>query len=348
MAGSAPSALPGATEAPRDPAWLAHRYDAVGDRVQFVAVDRARHRAITFLTDEFLPEAKTPLVLGRAAALAAALPPGPVHFIFHSAFCCSTLLVRALDREGVAMGLSEPMVLNDIMGWRHRGEKDGARVTRVLGDMLSLLARPFGPGEAVVVKPSNLVNPLAPAMLALRPEARALLLVAPLPAYLGSIARKGLWGRVWVRDLLVKLMREGMTPFGIEGAELMKLTDMQVAAVGWLLQQQLFAGMAMRLGERVRTLDSDRLMAAPRAAVAALADHYGLALNAAAVDAIVAGPAFTRHSKSGASFGAAERAAERDAGLAAHADEIDKVSVWAGTLAQANGIAMALPNPLLA
>src|SRR5512146_1534880 len=109
------------TDVARDPAWLPHRYDAASDRIQFVACDRALHRASTFLTDEYLPGAKAPTVVGRAAAVAGAAPAGPLHFILHSAFCCSTLLVRALDREGVAMGMSEPQILNDIIGWRHRG-----------------------------------------------------------------------------------------------------------------------------------------------------------------------------------------------------------------------------------
>ncbi|MFN7400604.1 MAG: hypothetical protein ACK5SX_16460, partial [Sandaracinobacter sp.] len=111
----------------RDPAWLPHRYNAVGDRIHFVPVPRTRHREIPFLTDEQLPAAKSPTVVARATAIAHAPAPAPLHFILHSAFCCSTLLVRALDREGIAMGLSEPQILNDIVGWRHRGPVEGAK-----------------------------------------------------------------------------------------------------------------------------------------------------------------------------------------------------------------------------
>jgi hypothetical protein len=332
----------------RDPEWLPHRYDAVGDRFHFVSADRARHRAATFLTDEYLPGAKSPVVVGRAAAMSAAAPAGPVHFLFHSAFCCSTLLVRAMDREGAAMGMSEPQVLNDIVGWRHREPVEGARVAMVLDQSLALLARPFQPGEAVVLKPSNLLGGLSAVMLGLRPQARALLLHAPLDAFLGSIARKGLWGRIWIRDLLVKLGREGLLDFGFKGDELLKLTDVQVAAVCWLGQHRLFHQLAGRFGPaRVRTLDSETLMARPADSVAALATFYGMGLSGRDVADIVSGPAFTRHSKSGAAFGAAERAAEREAGLTAHADEIGKVGVWARALADANGIDLELPSPLL-
>lgn len=331
----------------RDPTWLPHRYDAVADRIHFVTVPRSGHRAVPFLTDEHLPAAKSPTVVARATAIAGAPPPAPLHFILHSAFCCSTLLVRALDREGIAMGLSEPQILNDIVGWRHRGTVEGARVAMVLDQSLSLLARPWEPDEAVVVKPSNLVNSLAPAMLGLKPTARALLLHAPLRDFLGSIARKGLWGRVWVRDLLVKLGREGLLDFGFKGDELLKLTDIQVAALCWLGQHRQFATLAEKHPDRIRTLDSEQFMARPADTLRALVPFYGLALDDAAIAEIVGGPTFTRNSKTGAGFSAADRATERKAGLQAHADEVGKVLHWAAEVARANGIAFRLPAPLL-
>jgi hypothetical protein len=330
------------------PEWLAHRYDPVGDRVQFVEVPRARHAEIPFLTDEYLPGAKTPRVLGRPAAMAEAAVSGPLHFIFHSAFCCSTLLVRALDDPGLAMGLSEPVILNDIMGWRLRDRPDGPRIGAVLDDALTLLARPFGPGEAVIVKPSNLVNPLAHGLLQMRPEARALLLHTSLDGYLGSIARKGMWGRLWVRDLLAKLLPEGIIDLGLAGDDYLRLTDIQAAAVGWLAQHAHFAKLAGRFGPaRVRTLDSDVLLARPQEALLALGQHFGLGIDSAMAARLAAGPAFGRNSKSGEAFGAADRAADRSRGLEAHGEEIGMVLEWARAVAANAGVALVLPNSLL-
>lgn len=327
----------------RKAAWIAHRFDPGSGKVQFVEVARARHAAIPFLTDEYIGEE------GRRIALPLAAPSrqAPLHFILHSAFCCSTLLVRALDRPGVAMGLSEPVILNDIVGWRHRARPAGPQVARVLKDSLALLARPWGPGEAVVVKPSNLLNPMAPAMLQLVPAARAVLLHAPLDVYLGSIARKGMWGRLWVRDLLVKLLREGAVDFGIEGEELLKLSDMQVAAIGWLAQQRLFRQLAEAHPDRIRTLESEEMLAQPARSVQAVARLFGLGLDAAAAAEIAAGPAFSRNSKTGAGFTASDRAAEREQGLALHADEIAMVAKWAQAVAAQFDVPMRLPAPLL-
>ena len=329
-----------------DPAWLAHRYDPTGDDVQFVEAPRAVHRAATFLTDEYLPGTDRPTVIGRKEALAAVPATAPIHYIFHSAYCCSTLLARAFDIDGVAMGLKEPLILNDLSGWRQRGA-EAARLAEVLDSVLTLLARPFAPGEAVIVKPSNLLNPFAATMLAMRPQAHAVLLHAPLPLYLASIARKGMWGRLWVRELYWKLSRFGILDYGFTPEEVFRQTDLQIAAIGWLGQHRLFADLVKRFPDRVRTLDSETLVARPAEVMARLSRSYGLDLDDDSVAAIAAGDAFTRHSKGGAAFGAAERKAEQRDGAAVHAEEVEKVAAWAEAVAASAGQPLTLPSPLI-
>jgi hypothetical protein len=330
-----------------DAQWLAHRYDPGHDAFHMRYVPRARHATVPFLTDQHLGETDAPLVLRRNEAVAQAPVPGPIHFIFHSAYCCSTLLAATFDHPGVAMGLKEPVLLNDLMGWRHRGAK-GPELARVLDEGLRLLARPFGPHEAVVVKPSNLVNPLIPAIMAMRPQARALLLHAPLDTYLASIARKGMAGRLWARDLFVKLLPEGiLAPLGIAPDDCLGLTDIQVAAVGWLAQQRQFQELAVRLGDRVATLDSERLIARPADAMAALARLFGVALDEEAIALIVDGPIFARDAKTGAGFARGQRAQDAQRGMVLHGEEVEKVAHWARVLADNAGIAMTLPHSLI-
>jgi hypothetical protein len=330
-----------------DAAWLPNRYDESQDLVHFVRLTREEHRAVTFITDEYIPAEAPRLVLRRSDVAAAAGPPAPMHFIFHSAYCCSTVLARAVDIEGVSMGLKEPLILNDLVGWRRRGA-DPRQLAQRLDEVLTLLARPFAPGEAVVVKPSNVLNGVAPAMLGLRPRSRAILLYAPLPDFLRSIARKGLWGRRWVRELFIGQLRDGMVDLGLGEQHYLDLTDLQVAAAGWLAQHGAFAGMVERFGAaRVRTLDSATLLARPGDAMTALSDLFGLGLDPPAVERILAGPAFTSHSKSNAGFSAADRLAEQRDAAETHADEIEKVAVWAEAVAAAAGLSMQLKAPLL-
>lgn len=332
---------PTEAQIPRDPLWLAHRYVESKDVIQFRHVTRDEHRAATFVIDQYLPAEAQRVEISRREALAAAAPPGPVHFVFHSAFCCSTLLARVFDREGLAMGLKEPAILNDIVGWRRRGAA-GRDVAEVMDGALTLLARPFTPGEAVIVKPSNIVNGLIRMIMALRPGAKALLLYAPLPVFLTSVAKKGLEGRLWVRELFIGQRVDGMVQrLGFTDEEFFGQTDLQIAAAGWLAQQALFADLAQILGDRVRTLDSETLLDAPEKAVGELAELFGLRVAEDELGALVAA-SFGKDSKTGKAFGRADRQAEYAGAAAAHRDELEKVTRWAEVVAERAGIPLRL------
>ncbi|QJU60822.1 hypothetical protein HL653_19535 [Sphingomonas sp. AP4-R1] len=338
--------IPSIEVAARDPEWIAHRYDPGHDAVHLLPVPRAQQRKATFLTDEYLPAGLQPLIVRRRDAAGALPAPAPIHFVFHSAFCCSTVVANAFDLRGRSMGLKEPVILNDLIGWRRRGG-EGPDMAEVLDDALRLLARPFAQGESIVVKPSNAINALIAPILTLRPQAQALLLHAPLRTYLGSIARKGLDGRLWVRTLLLGLLDDRLVDLGFSPRDHLGQTDLQVAAIGWLAQHALFARTVQAFGPgRVRTLDSATLMADPARAMAALATHFGIPFSDSELAAIVSGPAFTSHSKFGTTFGAIERANEEETGVALHADEIDKVIAWTQAVADAAGISMVAPAPL--
>lgn len=330
-----------------DPEWLAHRFVETDDAFRFVHLPRQDHHGAAFLADDYLGDRT---IGGDVPAVQCLTLPGdgPLKFIFHSAFCGSTMLLRALDRPGTAMGLSEPVVLNDLTGFRRRGA-DPRALARAADAATRLLARPFGPGEAVVVKPSNVINPLAELVMRLRPQAAAIFLYAPLETFLISVVRKGLPCRLWVRELLEGYLHENFVQLGFEPQDYFRQSDLQVAAVGWLAQHAHFARLAEKLGPgRLRSLDADRMTANPAGAITAVAGHFALDLADRAVAEITAGPAFTRHSKSGAVFSPDMRQTDYAAARQAHADEIDLVLRWAGQVAENTGVAMEGVYPLLA
>ncbi|WP_254447592.1 hypothetical protein [Sphingomonas sp. ID1715] len=330
----------------RDPNWLAHRYVESKDAIQFLKVPREEHARATFITEDHLDPGLPRLEFDRRAAIGLAPSPAPIHFIFHSAFCCSTLLSQVFDREGLAMGLKEPAILNDTVGWRRRGAP-GRNVAEVTDSALTLLARPFATGETVIVKPSNIVNGHIRMIMALRPNAQALFLYAPLSLFVTSVAKKGLDGRLWVRELMAGFRTDGLVQrLGFDDAALFGQTDLQIAAAGWLAQQALFADLLPLLGDRVRTLDSETLLDDPQRAVAALASRFGLGADEAEIADIVA-TSFGRNSKTGEAFGRSDREAEYAGAASAHRDEIEKVIVWAEKVAEAAAIPLDLGSRLL-
>jgi hypothetical protein len=330
-----------------DPLWLAHRFDPIHDAVHLLRLAKTNYSAAVFLTDEYLPKDVAKLVLKRSELVAACNTSAPMHFIFHSAFCCSTLLARAFDRPGLTMSLREPVILNDMVGWQRRGATPHD-IGTTLNDVLSLLARPFGMGEAIVVKPSNVLNSLAPAIMGLRQQAKAVLLFTPLNIFLQSVAKKAMWGRLWVRELMIGQIKDGLIQLGFDNDQYLSLTDLQAAAITWVAQQALFARMISHFGaDRIRSLDSETLMTHPAETIAALGNHYQLCLSPADVQGIINGPAFSKHSKIGGDFGAQARLAEYHQSQQWHGEEIDKVVIWAEAVARNAGVSMFLDAALL-
>ena len=320
-----------------DPDWLAHRYVESKDAVQFVRLPREEHARATFITDEYIPAGLDRVEFDRRQAVAAAPVAAPLHFVLHSAFCCSTLVARVFDQPGVSTSLKEPPILNDVVGWRRRGAS-GRDVAEVMDGVLGLLARPFEASEVTVIKPSNIINGLIPLMMALRPDAKALLLYAPLELFLTSVAKKGIDGRLWVRELLIGFRKDGLIQrLGFDDEALFGQTDLQIAAAGWLAQQAIFADLVGKFEARVLPLDSETLLDDPNREIGRAAQLFGL--DGAALD--VAG-AFGRNSKSGQAFGRTERLAEYAEAGAAHRDEIAKVNKWAEAVAAAAGIPLTL------
>ncbi len=319
-----------------DANWLPCAYDRAADALVFAELPRERRRALVFLDPRFIAEApRSPPI--AAAELAADLPTGggtPLHFIFHTGFCCSTLLARALDVPGVSMGVREPSVLVELANvWAERAQTEAS--VRALDVAMALLSRSATAGERQIIKPSNSANHIAAAMLDLRPDAKAILLYCDLGEFLRAIARRKLSGRVFVRQLFRQFGPTIPLSTRFSVADLLTQTDIQMAAHVWLMQMAYFEAMAEKFGPaRVRTLSSRTLLARKAEALQRVGAFLGLEAAKTTWAAIAAGDVFVRHAKE---KGLAYDAAARDAALseagAHYADEIEDAERWGRALA---------------
>jgi len=318
-----------------DPQWIPSHWDRSAGTLQFVHVPRERHGELTFLAEEYLGPARLPTTTVSIAELSAApLQSTAPRFVFHSAFCCSTLVARALDIPGTAIALKEPQILNELADTARSGALSG----EMFGLVMSLLGRPSGPEERVIIKPSNVVNVLAPALMNGNAQSRAVFLYAPLRRFLVSVVGKGLWGRRWSRRLYAQLLSDTGLKFGFADAEQFELSDLQVAALAWLMHHVQGAALLGQFPGRVRTLDSETFLARRADALAALAEHLELDLNRKQAGIIATGPVFATHSKEvGRKFDPEDSLAPR-ASIAVIDEEIDMVSTWLTHVADHVGV----------
>jgi hypothetical protein len=330
---------PTARDVVRDPDWLPHAYDLAGETLTFVRLSRQARQDLMFLAEEHY-QGQYPKAAFPAAAIAAEIAgaaPAPMHFIFHTAFCGSTLLTKALTVPGVAEGLKEPDVLVNLANRLVRSD-DAANRQR-LELVLKLLERPPAPGEAVIVKPTNFANRLVEPMLQARPEARAVLLYSDLETFLRSLVKRGLLGRRFGRQMYLQFGSWVPVSFGLSQAEMFELIDLQVAALAWLLQIAHFRSVAEKEGERIVVLNASQLMDDTDAALEQVQALFDLGLDPKAVEEIANGPAFSTHSKfADREYGVEQRGRDHEAVAAAHGEEIAMIVQWIGAVAERLGL----------
>lgn len=326
-----------------DPHWLPLRLSQDRAQIRFVRLDRQAFAAATFLEERYLPAGAPTADVPVSTLLDAAndlAPPTP-RFIFHSSMATSTLLTRAFDSPGASMALSEPIILNQLSALHSRGED----VAGLLDLFVRLLARPFGEGELTVIKPGNTANNLMPGIADRFPATRALTIAAPVRELLGSVAKRGANSRMIYRRLYAFISRTRQLATGFTPEDEWELTDLQVAAMAWLLQHSEFAEMLRSHPDLFRSASSAEVIDDPAGTLAALAAFFGIALDS---EAVAAGPVFAEHSKArGTAFDGDARKREREQLDLAYGDEIAAAAEWVEDVAARVGVPLVLPNPLL-
>jgi hypothetical protein len=334
-----------------DPDWQPFAYDAKADGLVFAYLPRETQRRKVFLDRRYVHDAPMagPVSVKALPRDAVRAQAGPIHFVFHTAFCCSTLLARALDIPGASMGLKEPAILGAFAD-ACAAKPHSLDLVRSLGTALDLLSRPLAPGEVQVVKASNLANTMVPQVLDLRPDAKAIIMHSTLENYLRSTAQKSILGRAFNREALALLHPVMPLSRDLTTDILLRLTDLEVAALVWLMQMRFLNDVALRYGPaRVRTLHGKTLLQRPAETLTRVGAFFDIALpNGVTWDAVADGPVFREHAKAfGRPFSAEARMAELSAAGEQHAIEIDSVMQWAQGIAAKTAAPQMLGDTLL-
>ncbi|MEZ5972001.1 MAG: hypothetical protein R3C31_09370 [Hyphomonadaceae bacterium] len=333
-----------------DPTWIPHDYDARTDSLTFARVNGDSRDQAVFLDRRFLGQApkSPPVRIGQLSRAEVASAAGPIHFIFHTAFCCSTLMTRALSVPRVSAGLKEPGVLVSFaQHWSNARQTPGA--LNALGVTLDLLSRPMAPGETQIVKASNVATHLLPDVLHLRPDAKVLVMYSDLGGFLEAVTRRDINGRSFARQTYQGFANSIPLDIALTADDRMLLTDTQVAAFVWLMQAAFFTDMQRHYGPaRIRTLSSDRFLSDPASALRKAGAFFGLHADRTKWDAIAVGPIFTEHAKErGLSFTVRDHNAQLAQARSVHARELAATEDWSKRIAARCGAPLSLNDTLM-
>ncbi|MCK0129085.1 hypothetical protein [Erythrobacter sp. F6033] len=319
--------------------WIPHRVDWNTRQVEFLKIPSSKFVEPGFLADFQPAGSSDKAVISATDVMAMEADTGPLHFIFHTAFCRSTLLSKALNIQGVSVGMSEPGIFANLNG-------AGEQAAPLVEPIMRLLARARSDARAVFVKPTNHSNRLIPQLLQSCPDAKAILMSNPLETFLESVARKGMHGRRWARNLLLEMQSYAGMDFGMDERELFCMSDMQAAGLAWFLNQNYFHALASSaFGPRLRVLDGDVFNKERAATIKSVLEFAGVGHQDTHVENAVNGPAFASHSKLGGGFDGdptATKAALSDT----VSEEIAQVAQWVGMIIQQTGQPLPLKQTL--
>jgi hypothetical protein len=248
------------------------------------------------------------------------------------------LLAKALEATGSTVALKEPAILLNLY-FRLARSNESADLKR-LDLALSLLARPFAGANSMIVKAPCMVGPLIPHIMRLRPQARAVLLHSDIRSFLLAVAKRGIRGRSWGRQIFANCRRALPLEFGYDADETLQHTDLQIAGLAWLMRRWLFDRVAAELGpDRVRQISSDQLYGDPASTLQAACALFGLPSDSGTVRDIVDGPIFRLHSKeSGRPFTNSDREREQTELGEVHEEEVEIVLTWLKAVAEQKGL----------
>ncbi len=186
------------------------------------------------------------------------LPAANAAFLFHTSFCCSTLLARMLHLPPYGVALKEPLLLRRLADARYSGWE----IPDILPVAARLLARPWHDRGAVLIKPThvalNIVADLARAL----PAARGIVLTSTLEDFLVSNIKKSAETRSKVPTLAERALAFTEYHKRLDADAFSPPDFLSAVALQWCAQQEAIGEIIEKLGpSRLRVVHERQLLA---------------------------------------------------------------------------------------
>jgi hypothetical protein len=281
------------SELAQSPALYPMAFDVPRDALLFLRLSEQDYRASAFLDERasisdrrehWLP------VLQVERAMATPTAARPLHFIFHMGHVGSTLLSRLLDEADGVLSLREPLPLRAIAEAHDMGVRG---INSRLETLLRLWERGFDGTKRVVLKATSTTERLAPLLLAMRPQATAVLLNVSAKSYLTTMFASPNSPGDLNENGPERMHRLGEMGIGVPRPS----TLGELAAMSWLAEHVTQMRLAKTFGDRVLSVDFDEMLAGLEDAMQRVLAHFKIARPAERAAAMANSPSLSRYSK---------------------------------------------------
>jgi len=307
------------------------RLSLADDLLAFVQLKRLDYRRASFLDPRGLPD---DALLWQASfselqhALPAPEPPRRLGYLFHTGFCCSTLLSRCAEISPAVFALREPMSLHNLEVQLAGAGRAFSREQchGALATLLALLGRTWSDRQIAFIKADCTL--LVPAMLQYSP-APYVALYCPVHDFLAAVmsckARRA-WTIGRLRQMIEIAHAMGMAvPFEIPA----QLNAPEAACLIWWWQMRIFREAQEKARARGYLLAAEAFLNDPMASLSRL---FGLldATYPTAGLAALAARVMSRDAKTPSQPGNATSRREKLAATTSdHAEQIELALQWA-------------------
>ncbi len=265
--------------------------------------------------------------------------PERVHYIFHTAFCGSTLLARYLDQPGGVSVFKEPQALAHLAWCRETREVDADRWRETIALMVRLISRTSSAGEVPVIKLHDGCNTMIDSLLGLHPDSRGVIVYSDLPTFLLSCL-KNVSRRRYVRD---RIRWNGIARVdALREIDLDQLVDAEAIAALWLAQHEICRRALERHGDRLRSVNGSMLRRRSPETLRSVATHFGIELSPRFAGQITRREGKV-HAKSGGRYRPFERALRDRVRRRLYASEMQAATAWIESVLQGRAIPDELP-----
>jgi len=248
-------------------------------------------------------------------------------FLFHTAFCGSTLLARALDDSPSIVSLKEPNSLLSISDASLRLPNEALHQS--LNTTLKLLGRPWASAGRTLIKPTNSVNRLLPDTMKLT-NSRAILLYSSLDEFIISCCKKLPAADTYIRWMAQHLLHGTQLQKELGIPTDYKFHFLEACVITWYAQMEWYAvALANDKNGDLCTLDMKTLLASPESVVTSCARFLKFDTAQTVISERVA-QVFSRNSKdTDTQYSPTMRATERETIRDRYKIELGIATRWA-------------------
>ncbi|MDH3612463.1 MAG: hypothetical protein OEU90_00515 [Gammaproteobacteria bacterium] len=256
----------------------------------------------------------------------------PANYIFHSAFCCSTLFANCLQTVSDSLVLKEPLILLHLADALAHSKNSGNFIRRhwwaLLRPSLLLLEKKYSGQQGVIIKPANSANNMLEDILSLRPT-KTLFMYGSLRDFLLSNLKRLEESRYMVPLFLKRLYPITDYAEKLNIPDVQNLEHLKQCAVLWHTQIYHFYLVAAASGnDSVRCLAASDFLEEPESIVRQALDYFGLACDTERLNQLAKNGPLSRHSKSGDGYDTDERSDENAALSVQHESALHSTLEW--------------------